>query len=163
MAGERPNFIQAKHTAGYEAAIKRVVPESFLKRAAEVVQSRKPTDPRLRDLDVLGVAKVLVVEDESSWALIHKSSAEDAGHEVVTATSAEEAKKVLEANGIDFIVTDGLHGKWTQVHDLAKEKEIRTVLVSGDDKLGREAKERGVAFVDKLYAHESLDDMYKNI
>jgi CheY-like chemotaxis protein len=168
MPVERPNLNnpQSVFNAGYEAAIKRAVPEPFLKRAAEIVQSRKPKDPRLQDLDVLGMAKVLVVEDEKSWERTHKMIAEEAGHEVVIATSAEEAKKALEANGIDRIVTDGLEDAWTQVHDIAQEKGIKIVVVSASNTVKTEAKKRGVQYVDKGdvdHIFDNLTDVYERM
>jgi hypothetical protein len=167
MAGERPRFTsnQIGNNPGYEAAIRREVPETFFRQAADIIKSRKPTDPRLKNLDVLAMAKVLIVEDDKSWSRNHSMLAVEAGHEVVAAASAEDAKKVLEANGIDFIITDGLEDQWTQVHDLAKEKGIRTMVVSSSLSVEREAAKREVEFVDKLDndLFEKLTDTFGSI
>jgi DNA-binding NtrC family response regulator len=119
-----------------------------------------------RNTGVGVVLKVLVVGDEKSWERNHKMIAEEAGHDVITATSVEEAKKTLEANSIDYIVTDGLEDAWTQVHDVAQEKGIRTVVVSASDGDKTEAKKRGVQYIDKRDAtniFNNLTDIYEGI
>ena len=169
MAGERLSITPPLHAgknSGYEPAIRRGVPEPFFKRAAEFVQSRKPTDPRLKDLDVQAMAKVLVVEDEKNWMRHQTNIAKESGHEVVTAASAEEAIKTIKEDGVEFIVTDGLENKWTTVHDIAQDKGIRTVVVSSSGDVKTEAQKRGVPFVDKLdidNLYDNLSDIYTNI
>lgn len=133
----------------YEAIIRRAVPETFFRQATDIVKSHRPTDPRLNGFEALAMAKVLVVEDDKTWSGIHSRSAAGAGHEVVTASSAEEAKKVLETNGVDFIITDGLEDEWTQVHNVALERGIRTIVVSGSESVEKDAKKRGVEYFDK--------------
>jgi CheY-like chemotaxis protein len=168
MMVERQDFIQYSHAEGaidsgqsdsqaaqsgqnpgYEAAIRKIVPETLFKQAADIVKSYKPIDPRLKNLNVLAMAKVLVVEDDEDWADIHSRKAARVGHEVITAISVEKAKKVLEENGIDLVITDGLEGKWTQVHDLAKEKGIKTVVVSSNMSIEKEAEKREVKYLYK--------------
>lgn len=169
MAGERlsiPSPLNEGQNLGHEASIRRMVPETFFRKAAEIVKSRKPTDPRLNNLEVLAMAKVLVVEDEKSWMRNHTSIAKESGHEVVTAASAEEAIKTINENGIEFVVTDGLENKWTTVHDVAQDKGIRTAVVSSSVEVKTEAQKRGVPFVDKLdidNLYDNLSDIYSNI
>src|SRR5690606_26584107 len=50
--------------------------------------------------------KVLAVDDDFLVLLNTASMLEDLGHEVVEATSAEEALKAFDNNGFDLIITD---------------------------------------------------------
>ncbi len=52
--------------------------------------------------------KVLVVDDELNWRHTVSSALQEAGHEVVVASSGEEAMEILSAGPADFgaIVTD---------------------------------------------------------
>ncbi|GEM_PF-5797998 len=148
------------HIDGYANAIRSVVPPSIMEEAGKIVKAHRPAGLP-PDFQPVNMARVLLVEDTPSWLGIYSRWADKASHEVATATSPEEATKLIEEGSFDLIITDGLEDEWTKVHTAAQGKGIRTVVVSGSMSVEKEAKERGVEFVDKL--DPEWDDQVKGI
>ena len=149
---------------GYTQAISSVILPNIMAEASQIVLAHRPVDVPAEFIPT-AFAKVLVVEDTQSWAAIHGRYAERAGHEVFTATSAQEAKKILEQGEIDLIVTDGLEDEWTQVHDAAQEKGINTVVVSGSSNVARVGNKSGDFFIDKIDSElvKKVEDLFGSI
>lgn len=131
---------------GYSQAIQEVVPPGIMRRAEGIVAAHHPTG-QLANVQAFAMAKVLIVDDDPTWVGICEDMAEEAGHEVTIATSADQAKDCIRKGRFALIVTDGLNDRWTEVHDAAD--DTKTVVISLSMSVQNEASKRRVDFIGK--------------
>lgn len=53
------------------------------------------------------MARILHVDDDSSWRGIVKRALEEAGHQVVSLSTLPQAQQAYQAGGFDLVVCDG--------------------------------------------------------
>lgn len=102
-------------------------------------------------LDLTGSGNILVVDDEPALVELAKEILSSHGYNVITATSGEEALKILQQNNIDVLMTDiimpGMDGYQLTEKVQQLYPEIKIQLASG--------------FSDKRNSHLISDELYK--
>ncbi|HEY4964674.1 MAG TPA: hypothetical protein VIH90_08360 [Candidatus Saccharimonadales bacterium] len=101
--------------------------------------------------------KVFFVDDDEVLQRAFPRQARLAGIKAEDIEAFGDAKSVVDrlerATELDEVVSvifsDGLNGDWRQVIDAAREARIPAVVLSADRSIQPEAKEAGVAFIDK--------------
>jgi len=113
------------------------------------------------------MAKILVADDGWSYRMIYGKFLQNAGYEVVTASSGEEALQKLQEEKFDLLLTDlnmvpdGMDGT-----DLLKEAkklhpQMPVILASNDEDVEKIAKEDG--FNDYHYKADPEESLVKKI
>jgi FixJ family two-component response regulator/GGDEF domain-containing protein len=129
-----------------------------------------PTDSALGESRVMGKARILAVDDQRYFRELTEGLLGDAGYEVRTASSGEEALRILEREDFDVILTDlvmpGIDGSEL----IGKIKERRPdqdiVMVTGvvDVKIAVNAMKQGaVDYVLKPFDREILVESIEKI
>ena len=95
--------------------------------------------------------KFLIVEDREKWQEMLRETLEEAGGEVVVVDDVEIADGLLRdpKQIFDHVISDGMEGDWTRVHEAAQEKGVAMTLVSFNTKFGEAATELGIPFIHK--------------
>jgi DNA-binding response OmpR family regulator len=79
------------------------------------------------------MTRILVVEDDPDVLLLFQEVLVDAGYQVDTAATCEEASQLLELRGYDLLLSDGRlpDGTGILLADTAKAKRIPALIVTG--------------------------------
>jgi DNA-binding NtrC family response regulator len=114
--------------------------------------------------------RVLVVDDEPYVAELIRQTLESEGHHCITAASAEEAGRAIDAGGVEAMTLDlcmpgGRSVEWLEaLSGNHPELARRTLVVSGSNVTARD-RERieacGAGFLSKPFRLERLKDAFR--
>ncbi len=109
------------------------------------------------------MARILIVEDDSSCIEVLSSMLEREGHEAVSSNSAREALGMITKNPPDLVITDilmpGLDGIELITQAKKRQPNIRCIAISGG---GRAPKELLLRAAKQLGAIESLQKPFEH-
>ena len=105
--------------------------------------------------------KILIVEDDIGSADILEEIARNKGYDAsalvtIPDNAGSELEKELENGNPDIIICDGLVGKYVDVFNIAKEKNIPFVLYTGDYYRTEEERKNGNAAFKKPLENNEL-------
>src|SRR5262249_36507823 len=106
--------------------------------------------------------KVLVVEDDASWARRHSSRLQRLGIDHIVVDNVADAIERIRRGGITEVVTDGMEGGWIDIANAAREHGVTPKVVSADSDAERLAGEKQIRFLNKWDASEGLEQFLRD-
>ena len=118
-------------------------------------------------MDIPDFLKKLTVDDEPAVGTMVKRTLRRGGHEVTTATSAEEALELLAAEPFDLVISDLRMGPGLTGYDLARRfrmtrPEIKALLISPKGSLQIQSSWQG-ALLERPFSGDALKDEIRRI
>jgi DNA-binding NtrC family response regulator len=114
-----------------------------------------------QSISEIAVPRILVVEDDADVLAVVLEFLRTIGHEVVSAGSAEQARRLLEDEVIDLALIDCLMSgeQGNTLAEYAAKLRVPTILTSGDPDYLEALPKRSFPFLPKPFRLTALDEL----